>query len=367
MSWIIAFALLCQIAACLFSAAVMVRRARPVAIATLDDQQPLTFVVAIARLSPPEVETALLCAQYLRPPHRLIYCAEHPDEPAAQQVSAALRATGLADNSGQITLLSQPDQHSANPKLDIVAQGYAAAQTDHIVFVDGNLAATADIAARVNAVWSRDVAVVSTTPVAVDAQSLWAQTEAATINLSHARWMLAGDTIGLQNAHGKLLALRKSWLETNGGFDVLSQYSAEDSALTALVARTKGRLRLTQASLAMPLGRRRLDQVLGRNLRWRRIRATDRPGVYIAEACNALWSLLVTTTVLAALEGWQVLPLVLTLIVLWQILEGGILAASGLGWSWRAQAGIILRDLAEPFLWLVGWLPLRTAWRGNAD
>jgi ceramide glucosyltransferase len=359
---LIVFVIVVQLAACLFSAAVMIQRARPVALVDDRGDDPLTCIVAIAHLSLPEAETALGFARCLPAPHRLIYCAERADEPAARHVAAGLVALGRADDP-RITLLTGCNRHSANPKLDNLAKGYAAATTDKIVLFDGNLAVTADVAARIHAVWPASVMAVSTAPVAVAAQTIWAHAEAAMINLSHARWMLAGDNIGIENAHGKLLGLRKSWLEQHGGYAALAQYRAEDNALSMLVARLGGRLRLTRASFDLPLGARGLRQVLLRNLRWRRIRATDRPLVYLAESCNALWSLVVTFACCALAFGWPVWPLVLALFIAWQAIEGAILAASGLGWSWRAQLGIVIRDITEPFLWVLGWFPITIGWR----
>lgn len=355
-------ALAVQVGTFLFSGLVMVLRCRTPGQKPRVDGEPTTYVVSIAALSVREADIALDALRFAPEGARVLFCAYDAQEPAARHVAQALALRPPTDTRA-IELLCGRATWSENPKFDNIEKGYVASETDRVVFVDGNLRLGPDFGARVDEVWTDRVTAVSTTPLATERIGLWSEVEGAVLNLSHARWLLAGDLIGIRYAHGKLLGVRKSWLDAHGGLAALRDKAGEDTALSLLVQRTGGTLRHVRRPFETPLGRRSARAVLSRNLRWRRLRTGDVPGVYLSEALNPLWSMLVVGALTAGAWGLPVWPAIAGLALFWHICEGVIVAASGLGWSPLAQLGILLRDVSEPVLWVMGWRRVRTRWR----
>ncbi|WP_165615015.1 glycosyltransferase family 2 protein [Yoonia tamlensis] len=297
---------------------------------------------------------AVDAARYLTPSSHLIYCAFDEADPAVIFLRKQLQAGGFDDRSN-VQILTGRNAHTRNPKLDNIAQAYAVAPTDQIIFMDGNLRFGPHYVDAICADWESQIDVLSTSPVTTDEHGVWAYFEAAVLNLSHARWLHALARSGFPFAHGKLLAFRKSWLEGQGGFAKLHAKRAEDTALVALARNAGARIALTSQHQEIPLGKRLAGDVFARNLRWRFLRSRDLCFGYAMEPLSAIWFVLVIVGVLAAQLD---LPIGLTIIAVWIVLhlsECWAWARVVRRWSPMMHLGLVLRDILEPFLWVLGW------------
>lgn len=324
----------------------------------------VTVIMPIAGLPRAESACAVDAARYLAPQAQLIYVARDEEKESARALRKDLADLGLTDDR-RIQVMIAGGERSRNPKLDSIAPAVAAAQTDCIICVDGNVMLPPDYVGQICRAWSPDVTALSAAPRTTSEGNLAAFFEGAVINLSHARWLTSLARIGLPFAHGKLLAFRKGWLEAQGGIAALHCKRAEDTALTVLVRQSAGHLRLIDMPVLIPLGERRWHDVLARNFRWRFLRSRDVTLGYLVEPLSTNWPTVMLAAavdspapLLAALATWVVLHL--TEAAAWTRATGH--------WSAMMHAGLLLRDLAEPFMWLAGWwLWRQRAWRVTAS
>lgn len=285
-----------------------------------------------------------------------LFCVASADDPAA----ALVRGLIAAHPGANARLLVGDDRIGANPKLNNLAKGWAAATGDLVVMADSNLLLPRDYLWRLLAVRGSGVGLVSCPPVGIRAEGVWGALECAFLNSNQARLQLTADMLGFGFAQGKTMLWDRAFLNGRGGLAPLGDRLAEDVAATRLVRAAGLRVALPVQPFAQPIGRRSLRQVWGRQLRWSKVRREGFAGLFLLEPLNgALLPLLAAG--LAAGPGASA-----ALALAWYGAEAALARREGWIARWREIALFPVRDLMLPVLWLASLRNTRFEWRGNA-
>ncbi|NOX40575.1 MAG: glycosyltransferase [Alphaproteobacteria bacterium] len=293
-------------------------------------------------------------------PYEIIFCVASPEDAALPLLRKLIDEYPDIDAK----LLIGDERISGNPKLNNLVKGWAAAQYDWIVMTDSNVLLPQDYMETLLSRWDAQTGLVSSPPVGIGPDGLWGALECAFLNTYQARWQLVADQLGFGFAQGKTLFWRRDILESGGGLAALGQDMAEDVASTKLVRRAGLKVRVAKRPFVQPIGRRRLQDVWQRQLRWSRVRRLGFLPIFLPE-----------------LFSGGAAPLIAALILMWQgALPPACVLAIGLLWygaefvfAWLARwphapRDILawgLRDLMIPALWIAGWASNDFAWRGN--
>ena len=321
----------------------------------LASPEPISFIVIIAGLPPDEARPAMSALALAERGHEVIFCSD-----GAVPLPAAL-AEDVQSRGGRMVI--KPCPPSANPKVDMMAAGLAAARHDIVACLDGNVIIPADLDERISGAIRKDPFVITTAPIAVGGEGLWGGMEEALISRLYGRWCIAAETLGVPVVFGKLLVFRKSWFAKAGGPARLLDAVAEDTALARMAKSTGARISQVWPPLATSLTGRTRRVILDRAGRWMQIRRHDVPLVYLAEGLLGFSSLMLAGTATALLLGWP-LWLTLTLIAgIWHISEAMLARTMPGGWQPIIHVHALLRDLVFPVLWVRNLFPARYAWR----
>lgn len=290
------------------------------------------------------------------PAFEVLFCVADGNDPVVDLVHRLIAAhPGVSAR-----LLVGDDRVSANPKLNNLEKGWRAARGEVIVMADSNLLLPPDYLRQLLAVRGADVGLVSSPPIGIQPDGLWAELECAFLNSNQARVQLMADTLGFGFAQGKTLMWDRAFLEARGGLAALGQRLAEDVAATRLVRGAGKRVALARQPFGQPVGRRSLGQVWARQVRWAKVRREGFPGLFAGEFLNGS----VVPLLAAGLGGGPALAGGLALV--WYGAE--VMLALSCGWAkpGRALLMLPLRDLMLPVLWAVSFGNTRIEWRGNA-
>lgn len=289
------------------------------------------------------------------PGFEILFCAAREDDPAVP----LLRGLIARHPQVQARVLTGGGRPTANPKLNNLAKGWAAARGGLVVMADANLLLPPDYLDQLAAAMVPGTGLVTAPPAGIAPEGLWGAVEAAFLNGFQARWQLAADCVGLGFAQGKTLMWRREVLERAGGLPALGRDLAEDVAATKAVRAQGLRVRLAPRPFGQPIGRRRLRAVWDRQLRWSRVRRDGFPALFVLEILLGPWA---PALGLVLLGGAAWLPL---LLALWYGAEWAVTRAYG--WPSRALdlLAAVLRDLSLPALWLAAWARRGISWRGT--
>lgn len=290
------------------------------------------------------------------PEYDVIFCAARADDAAVAVVRRL-----IADNPHfPAQLLIGEDRITGNPKLNNLAKGWSAAKGERIVLADANLLLPSDYFERLVAAEAPDTGLVSSPPIGTEAYGLWGAVEAAFLNGNQARLQLCADSLGHGFAQGKTMMWQRDVLDRAGGLSALGRTLAEDVAATKVIRESGLRVRLTHAPFAQPIGRRGLQAVWARQLRWSKVRRDGFPALFLMEPLNGAF-LPVTFSSLAAGPDAGLMVAV--------AFYGAEVA---LCWFARWPLGrmslpaMVLRDLMLPVLWIVTFTKRGFEWRGTA-
>lgn len=288
----------------------------------------------------------------------ILFCVEEEDDPVVPVVRRLIAAHPEAD----ARLVIGRDVVGANPKLNNVIKGWHASTGEFVIISDSNALLPVTYVEDLLSRWQDDTGVASHAAIMVDPGSFAAEIECAFLNTYQGRWALAGDAIGRRYALGKTLMWQRRTLDGLGGPAVLAREAAEDIASTKVLRGTGLRPRLARKPLPQPIGRRSLATVWRRQVRWARLRRAGLGGIYGVEALSGAALPFGSVAVLAA-TGFVPWLLVLGYVAVWYGAEAVLAAAGRWPLTWRMPLAWMLRDVAAPFLWLLGW-GNRFEWRG---
>ncbi|TQS73455.1 glycosyltransferase [Rhodobacteraceae bacterium] len=290
------------------------------------------------------------------PDYEVIFCAAQENDPAV----AMLRRLIARYPDTRAQLLIGDDPITGNPKLNNLQKGWEVAQGQWIAMADANLDLPTDYITRLLAVADAKTGLVTSPPIGVQAEGIWARVEGAFLNSFQARWQLAADSLGLGFAQGKTLCWRREVLERAGGLVALGHDLAEDVASTKAVRAQGLSVRVVRQPFAQPIGQRSFRAVWDRQLRWARVRRDGFLAIFVAEIVLGPW---LPVLCLTAIGGAWFVPAGL---VLWYGVEWGLARVAG--WPHRPAdlVAMIVRDVLMPALWAVTWARRGFEWRGSA-
>ncbi|MCC6734894.1 MAG: glycosyltransferase [Bauldia sp.] len=288
----------------------------------------------------------------------IVFCVEDEDDPIVPIVRRQIAAHPKAD----ARLVIGRDIVGANPKLNNVIKGWRDSTGEYVIISDSNALLPRSYVEDLLSRWQEDTGVASHAAIMIDPASFAAEIECAFLNTYQGRWALAGDSIGRRYALGKTLMWQRRTLDALGGPAVLAREAAEDIASTKVLRGTGLRPRLARKPLPQIIGPRKLAVVWQRQVRWARLRRAGLGGIYGVEALS---NAVLPFASMAVLAGLGVVPwlAVLAYVAAWYLAEAGLAAAARWPLSWRMPLAWMIRDVAAPILWFLGW-GNRFEWRG---
>ncbi|MCB1336142.1 MAG: glycosyltransferase [Maritimibacter sp.] len=320
----------------------------------------LSLIRPVKGLDPYDRETLASSFRQDYPEYEVIFCAASADDPAC----AAVRSLIAAHPRVPAQLLIGEAPISANPKLNNLAKGVAAARSDWLVMTDANLMLAPGYLAGLADAWAPGVGLVSAPALGDRAGNFWGAVECAFLNTSQARWQLAADALGIGFAQGKTLFWNRKVLETGGGLAALGGNMAEDVASTKLVRAQGLKVRLPARLSFQPVGRRRFADVWQRQLRWSRVRRDGFVALFAAEIAQGPALGLLSLAALG-LAGLAPLGLAVAYLALWYGAEIAVAAHLGLRLHARDLFAMLVRDALQPALWIATFARRGFEWRGN--
>jgi ceramide glucosyltransferase len=262
-------------------------------------------------------------------------------------------------------MLIGADSISANPKLNNLVKGWAAARHRWIVIADSNVLLARDALQRLLGRWRRDSGIVCSMPLAARPENFWAELECAFLNTLQARFQYVSEALGFGFAQGKTMLFQRDLAERAGGIRALAAETAEDAATTKMVRALGRRVHLVDAPFSQPLGWRSASAVWARQLRWARLRRISFPPLFVPEALvgSALPS--VALALAASHYGINVPAAIAALLAIWFGAEAALAWRAGWHLSARMMLALVLRDLLLPALWVAAWVGDDFVWRGT--
>ncbi len=325
----------------------------------------VTIIRPLCQVDEHERETLASSFALDHPDYEVVFCVARADDPVVPVVRALL----AAGTRVPARLLVGRGGRSANPKLDNLLKGWAAARHDWIILADSNVLMPPDYVQRMLAGRRPDTGLVCSMPIGARPGNFWAVLECAFLNTHQARWQYVGEMLGFGFAQGKSMLCHRGVVDRAGGLlAALGGELAEDAAFTKMIHEAGLRVHLVDTPFQQPLGLRTLRQVWARQRRWATLRRTTFPLMFAPEILTGSLSPILAGAAVAWLGG-GLLPAVAAIVLLVATWFGAeALLAWRAGWylGWRLLPALLLRDLVLPLLWVQAWLCDEFEWRGTA-
>ncbi|HPG88552.1 MAG TPA: ceramide glucosyltransferase [Hyphomicrobium sp.] len=296
------------------------------------------------------------------PHYNIIFCAARADDAAVPLVRALIAEYPAIDAK----LLIGDDRPTANPKLNNIVKGWAAARSDWTAIADSNVLMRPDYLDHLLSAYTPDTGLVCSPPIGSHPVGLIAELECAFLNGYQARWQCAADAIGFGFAQGKSMLWRRDVLDAVGGIVALGSEIAEDAAATKIVRAQGLNVRLVDHPFEQPLGPRALAAVWNRQVRWARLRRATFAPFYVPEVLTGSALPIACGVMSAETLDVDSLQAFAILIAIWYGAEAIVTRSAGWHMSKLSPLAWALRDLLLPVLWVQGWTGNTFTWRGNA-
>jgi len=339
---------------------VLWRYRKPDRIRPAGGTQPLTVLRPVCGYEPGLARSLASTFTGRATDYEVIFCVADPDDAATPLIKQAMADHKYVPSR----LLIGDDRISANPKLNNLAKGWAAAQHPWIAMIDSNVLLPRDYIQRLFESWGPDTGLVTSPPVATATQGFPAKLEAAFLNTYQGIWQLAGDQVGQGFAQGKVLFWHRDMLETAGGLVALSRNMAEDVAATIITRAAGRRVSVVCRPFVQPLGRRTFKEVWARQVRWAKVRKDGFPIIFAGEIFTGGAIPLFAVGGLTALGA---LPLIVAgaAVVAWYGAQWAVAWRAGWARSPMQVAAWLLRDLLIPGIWVAAQMSRGFVWRGH--
>jgi ceramide glucosyltransferase len=195
-----------------------------------------------------------------------------------------------------------------------------------------------------------------------------AEMECAYMNSHQARFLLAGDRLGMAVASGGVTLLTRDTLQKIGNWQGFSRWIADDYSVVRSVRELGLRTRLSDVMPRLPIGRRDWTSVWRRQVRWARTR------LRLPVWPLVLWEPTVGWAVSGLAGGASLIALdfnatavgagIVAHTVLWVAAEAWFVAGRGLSFGPRAAAATLCREILAPVLMASALSGRRIEWRG---
>ncbi len=246
-------------------------------------------------------------------------------------------------------LIIGDERISDNPKLNNCVRGWDAARHAWVVLADSNVLMPPDYLQRLHARPGAPTPASSARPPSRPAgRAGGGGGMRLPEHPSRARWQYAGEALGLGFAQGKSMLWHKPFLEARGGIRALAAEIAEDAAATQARARGRRPGAPRGPALRPPLGRRTLNEVWSRQLRWARLRRVTFPLFFAPEIGSG--PLLPFALALAAAPSPTLAAGLAGLAALWYGAELALAARAGWYRRPRLLLAFLIRDALIPAL-----------------
>jgi ceramide glucosyltransferase len=296
------------------------------------------------------------------PHYEIILCVQRANDPVVVLAERMIAAHPHVP----ARLLIGDDPISSNPKLNNCVKGWNAARHDWIVLTDSNVLLPNDYIQTLLKPWDENTGMVISMPIGSRPQGFWAEVECAMLNTFQARWMLAGEVLGIGFAHGKNMLWRRELLEQAGGIAALAVELAEDAAGTKIVSAAGLKIRFVDMPFEQPLGPRKALEIWSRQVRWARLRRVTFPGYFAPEPIAGPFVPFLLIGVYVNAYGYNPIGFVGAFAALLYAAE--MLLAWRAGWflNWASPIAYLVRDLGFPAMWITALLFDDFTWHGKS-
>ncbi len=335
----------------------MQRRARP----TVSHKPAVTIIRPICGLDYWDELTLRSTFHVDYPALDIIFCSERDEDPAA----VLIRRLIAEHPAASARLLIGDERPTANPKLNNLVKGWAAARTEWIAMADSNVQLPCGYVDDMLSNFDGETGLVCSPPIGSRPAGFWAELECAFLNTYQARWQYAATAIGFGFAQGKSMLWRRDILDEAGGIVALGAEIAEDAAATKLVRAYNLRVRLVDRPFQQPLGPRKLPQIWKRQVRWARLRRATFPLFYLPEILTGSVFPVMAGTLAAPAFDLDPFAVFAALLVIWFGTETIVAKAAGWHIGLLSPPAWMLRDALLPVLWVSAIAGNSFTWRGN--
>jgi ceramide glucosyltransferase len=336
-------------------------RARPRTLPVPDPAAAVSLVRPLCGIEAFSEETLRSTFGLDYPAYEIIFCVQRSNDPVVPLVERM-----MAEHPGShARLLIGDDPISSNPKLNNCVKGWNAARHEWIILADSNVLLPKDYIQTLLKPWDEKTGLVISMPIGSRPQGFWAEVECAMLNTFEARWMFAGEILGLGFAQGKNMLWRRRLLEDAGGIAALAAELAEDAAGGKIIIAAGLKIRFVDMPFEQPLGSRKALEIWSRQVRWARLRRVTFPGFFAPEPLAGAFVPFLLIGIAAYGYDWNPVPVVAAFAA---ILYGAeLLLARVAGWfvNWASPIAYIVRDLGFPAMWITACLFDDFTWHGK--
>jgi ceramide glucosyltransferase len=296
------------------------------------------------------------------PDYEIVFCVQRGNDPVVPLVERIMAEHPEAS----VRLLVGDDPISSNPKLNNCVKGWNAARHDWIILTDSNVLLPKDYIQTLLKPWDEKTGLVISMPIGSRPQGFWAEVECAILNTFEARWMFAGEILGLGFAQGKNMLWRRQFLEDAGGIAALAADLAEDAAGGKIVNAAGLKIRFVDMPFEQPLGARKARDIWSRQVRWARLRRVTFPGYFAPEPIAGAFVPLTLIGIAAYGYNWNPVAVVAAFAAVMYGAE--LLLARVAGWflNWASPIACVVRDIGFPAMWLTACLFDDFTWHGKS-
>jgi ceramide glucosyltransferase len=337
-------------------------RARPRTLAVPDPAPAVSLVRPLCGIEAFSEETLRSTFELDYPDYEIVFCVQRSSDPVVPLVERMI----AEHPQSHARLLIGEDPISSNPKLNNCVKGWNAARHDWIILADSNVLLPKDYIQTLLKPWDEKIGLVISMPIGSRPQGFWAEVECAILNTFEARWMFAGEILGIGFAQGKNMLWRRDFLEKAGGIAALAAELAEDAAGSKIVAAAGLKIGFVDMPFEQPLGARKALDIWSRQVRWARLRRVTFPGYFAPEPIAGAFVPLLLIGIAAYGYDWNPIPVVAAFAAL--LYGAELILARSAGWflNWASPIAFIVRDIGFPAMWITACLFDDFTWHGKA-
>ena len=293
------------------------------------------------------------------PAFEVLFAVHRADDPAVAMVE---KIRSEYAGRTEIRLIVTGESPVPNAKAHSLKQLVREARHDLLVMSDSDVRVTpAFLTQLAKEFHDPSVGLITCPYRAVGGGSLWSRLEAMGMNTEFLGGVLVARMIeGMNFALGCTVAVRRSVLDSMGGFAYLQDYLAEDFVMGQRAAQLGHAVLFSSYVIEHRIGSQPMEKNLGHRLRWARSTRRSRPAGY--------WGQIFTYPLPWALLLW------LTNAAAWPVVLLTLLVRAGAAWATSARVLhdpvpfrqwwlLPLQDVLGFLVWMGGFLGSTIVWR----
>jgi ceramide glucosyltransferase len=352
------------LSACGIASFLNFRRVSQEARRTIGPLPPVSILKPLKGVDPQLWEAFCSHCEQDYPEFQIVFGLSDPADPAIALVRK------LQENypERQIELLICPRDLGTNRKLSTLAQMLPAARYDNLLVNDSDIRVTPDYLRRVFApLADAKVGMVTCLYRGIAGPTLGSRLESLGISTDFVPGVLSARMIenGLHFGLGSTLAFRRADLQAIGGFEVMTDYLADDYEIGKRIAALGKRVELSEVVVDTFLTAYSLRQFVDHQLRWARSVRGARNWGYagLIFTFGLPWAIFTLLLSREAAWAWWLLALTVT-----GRFAVGLTAAVQVLKDDQILRNLLLlpvRDFIAPIVWMLGLVGNRISWRGE--